>query len=314
MYPCFRELLLTLDTITSGLHSQGIGAIKRSALVISFEHENKFWEKQLFGYHSPKALQRAVFYYVGLNFALRGQQEQHDLQTQQLTRHPDNTAIYSEDVFYLYTEFISKNNQHRFKDTNATNKSVRVYAKPGSERCVIRLLDFYISKLPQHFPAFYCRALDKPPNDTCRTWYCKSRIGINTLKNIMPKLSEEAGLDVHYTNHSLRATAVTRMYANGVPEKIIAGKSGHRSLKALRAYEHTTYSQEKAAGLCIHSGEDYQHSERRQSAPAGDHPLMDSAAQRAMPERPINRGSEAFQQSIAKFSKISQCTFNFYNS
>uniref|UniRef100_A0A1X7VUV0 Tyr recombinase domain-containing protein n=1 Tax=Amphimedon queenslandica TaxID=400682 RepID=A0A1X7VUV0_AMPQE len=40
-----------------------------------------------------------------------------------------------------------------------------------------------------------------------------------------------------YTNHSLRATAVSRMYNSGVPEKIISDKSGHRSLEALRSYE-----------------------------------------------------------------------------
>ena len=42
-----------------------------------------------------------------------------------------------------------------------------------------------------------------------------------------------------YTNHSLRATAVSRMYNSGVPEKIIAEKSGHKSLDALRSYKNT---------------------------------------------------------------------------
>ena len=41
------------------------------------------------------------------------------------------------------------------------------------------------------------------------------------------------------------------MYENGVPEKIIGEKSGHRSVKGLRAYEHTSVSQERAAGTSI---------------------------------------------------------------
>ena len=41
------------------LHVTTLG--KYSAAVISFEHETLFWEKQLLGYHSPKALQWAVF-------------------------------------------------------------------------------------------------------------------------------------------------------------------------------------------------------------------------------------------------------------
>ena len=57
---------------------------------------------------------------------------------------------------------------------------------------------------------------------------------MNKLKTFMPDIAAESGLGVHYTNHSLRATAVTRMYNTGVPEKLIAEKSGHKSLKALR--------------------------------------------------------------------------------
>ena len=54
-----------------------------------------------------------------------------------------------------------------------------------------------------------------------------------------------------YTNHSLRATAMTRMFNQGVPEKVIAEKSGHRSLDGLRSYEHPSRKLEKAAGEII---------------------------------------------------------------
>ena len=64
--PDFHELHLTLDRVTSDLHREGIGVSKKSAMVIPFEHENLFWEKQLLGYCTPKALQRAVFYVSGL--------------------------------------------------------------------------------------------------------------------------------------------------------------------------------------------------------------------------------------------------------
>ena len=38
----------------------------------------------------------------------------------------------------------------------------------------------------------------------------------------------------------LRATAITRMFNCGIPEKVIAENSGHRSTKALRCYERTS--------------------------------------------------------------------------
>ena len=58
----------------------------------------------------------------------------------------------------------------------------------------------------------------------------RGTVGVNKLKTFLSNISAESGIDVHYTNHSLRATAVTRMYNTGVPEKLIAEKSGHRSL------------------------------------------------------------------------------------
>ena len=85
-------------------------------------HKGVFWQKGLLGYSSPKTLQRAVFYYVGLNFVLRGVQEQYDLVPLQFPRVPQDTSVYDSSVYYEYVELVSKNNQHRFKDINARIK------------------------------------------------------------------------------------------------------------------------------------------------------------------------------------------------
>ena len=88
----FHELLLTLDTVTSDLHHEGIGVTKKSAEVISFKHEELLWKKNVLGWDTSKKLQRAVFFTVGLRFALRGVQEQHDLKLDQLKLNPPNKA------------------------------------------------------------------------------------------------------------------------------------------------------------------------------------------------------------------------------
>ena len=72
----------------------------------------------------------------------------------------------------------------------------------------------------------------------------KQRMGTNILKNMLPELSEKSGIGVRYTNHSLRATAITRMFNEGIPEKVIAETSGHKTMKALRCYEHTSQQQQ----------------------------------------------------------------------
>ena len=59
------------------------------------------------------------------------------------------------------------------------------------------------------------------------------------------------------TNHSLRATAITRMFSSKVPERIIAEKSGYRSIAALHSYEYTSCEQEQVAGRAIVSDEKF---------------------------------------------------------
>ncbi len=61
-----------------------IFTVKELVLLKRVQHEDLLWEKGILGLDTPKALQRAVFYYVGLQFVLRGIQEHHDLQVEQL--------------------------------------------------------------------------------------------------------------------------------------------------------------------------------------------------------------------------------------
>ena len=117
------------------------------------------------------------------------------------------------------------------------NKNVRAYALPGNERCIVQLLVTYLSMLPPDCAYFYMRPLEKFPSGPNKCAVTKQRVGINVLKGIVPELSEKSGVGVHYTNHSLRATAITLMFNCGVPEKVIAENSGHRSTKALRCYK-----------------------------------------------------------------------------
>ena len=251
----FRDLLKTLDSLSSDLHRQGVGAVKQSAKVIDPVHEGVFWQKGLLGYSPPKILQRTVFFYVGLNFVLRGVQEQYDLVPLQFTRVPEDTSVYDSSVYYEYVELVSKNNQHRFKDINARNKSVCAYALPGNERCIVKLLDTYLSYLPPSATHFYMRALEKFPSDPNKPCMTNQRVGINGLKGILPDLSAKSDIGVHYTNHSLRATAITRMFNSGIPEKVIAENSGHRSTKALRCYERTSQKQQQTVTSVVNNSE-----------------------------------------------------------
>ena len=99
-------------------------------------------------------------------------------------------------------------------------------------------------------PHVYTRPLDRIPEGP-EPWYTRQRVGVNTLKVIILTLSKQSQCTTKYTNHSLRATAATRMFCGKVPEKVIAETTGHRSLKALRQYERTQPSIYQAVGSII---------------------------------------------------------------
>ena len=183
-----------------------------------------------------------------------GGQEQRLLSWQNLKRVPEDPTVYTSSTYYEYIEFASKNNQHRFRDIHAKNKCVKAYANcDDSDKCVVRILDFFKSKLPKDPKAVYLRPVEKVPSDPDKPWFVNVPVGVNTLNTIIARMCEKVEGIPKYTNHSLRATAASRLFEKNVPEKIIAERTGHRSLAGLRAYERTTNHQDQAACSAVSS-------------------------------------------------------------
>ena len=67
-------------------------------------------------------------------------------------------------------------------------------------------------------------------------------LGHNKLNSRVKTMMSEAGVEGYYTNHSLRATVVSRLFQNDVDDKLIKGVTGHRS-DALQGYKRETEEQ-----------------------------------------------------------------------
>ena len=52
-------------------------------------------------------------------------------------------------------------------------------------------------------------------------WFSKVPCGHNTLQKIVPELMKAAGVSGYFTNHSLHASAATRLFEGGVDEQLI---------------------------------------------------------------------------------------------
>ena len=138
-------------------------------------------------------------------------------------------------------------------------------------------------------------------------------MGVNKLKTFLPEISAESGLPVHYTNHALRATAVTRMCNTGVPESLIAEKSGHQILQALCVYAKTSEDQEKLAGQSIQVGKEFRAMgfDKENCAPVSLHEDFNTC--KTAPPNGSGPGKPGVGP-LQQFSGFSHCTFNVYQS
>lgn len=71
------------------------------------------------------------------------------------------------------------------------------------------------------------------------------------LQKMFKTMCAEANIKGCKTNHSLRATAATQMFQQGVPEKLIMERTGHRSLEGLRSYERLCEPQHRAVSSLL---------------------------------------------------------------
>ena len=144
-----------------------------------------------------------------------------------------------------YHEHGSKNRPGGRHQLNLTNKVVVQYSHPElGSRCHVYLLRLYLSKLPEiafQRDIFYWKALDKVPDSADQPWYSRSVVGHNTRDKYLKQMLEAASIESkEKTNHSLRATAITRMMEKNVPAKLIMERSGHLTEGGLSPYERST--------------------------------------------------------------------------
>ena len=248
--PQFRELTGAIQVKFRELREQGVGAVVKHASVVTPAEESIFWERQVIGDHSPVALQRAVFFYVGKVFCLRGGEEQRSLKPSQFVRttNPD---------CFTYVENGSKN--HSGVNPKQSNKVVPVYACPAQRpRWLVYLLDLYFSKFPtkaKEMDVFYLRPKKQVGSSIDLPWYECAAVGKEKLRTFMESMCRDAGI-TKKTNHSLRATGASALFHAGVPEKLIRDVTGHRS-NALQLYERPTEQQRKQVSEVLVQGREF---------------------------------------------------------
>ena len=208
----FRDLTRTCDSVYRKLHSDGVGTVVKHTPTFSIEDENKLWETGSIGTSTPKLLQRAVFFYIGKRFCIRGRDKQQGLGPSQFRRSSDPDC-------YTYVEHGSKNRVGGVAKLRIENKVVPCYSVPeDGEKCLVSLLDTNLNKLPgfafdKDIP--YCHPKSTVP--VRGPWYDSVAVGTNTLSSLVRTMCIDAGIAAR-TNHSLRATGATALFQDSEEE------------------------------------------------------------------------------------------------
>ena len=173
-----------------------------------------------------------------------------------------------------------------------TPKTVRAYSNEANpERCIIRLYKLYLSKLHNDLPpdAFYFKPKEiTSPSDP--VWFTRQVLGVNTLAKIVSTICTNGGLAGHRTNHSLRATAATRMYDLEFDEQLVCETTGHRS-HCVRSYKRTSSELKRKASRAV-QGIKRKYQRASQSSQAGA--SAKSGKQRAAPCATVSMPPQVF--------------------
>ena len=180
---------------------------------------------------NPKGLLRRVWFIVTLYWCRRGYEGQRELRRDSFKfltdAHGKNYACMSH-------EELSKNHQGGISDKPSHEKQTRLYST-GQDGDSYRCLQKYISKLNPKQQAFYQRPMPNV-NISDPTWYENKPLGVNKLRGMMKEISLGAGLSRIYTNHSVRATAITIWSDAEVPARHIMSISGHSNEQSIASY------------------------------------------------------------------------------
>ena len=83
-------------------------------------------------------------------------------------------------------------------------------------RDVVYLLDYYFSKFPKpplSIEFMYLQPKPQVPADPNEPWFHPNPMGKNTLHSVLGTVCVEVGIEENKSNHSLRATGATAMFA-----------------------------------------------------------------------------------------------------
>ena len=228
--PRFSRSNLMLDAQIKSLKRRGKENVSHKP-AIEEEDLQKLKSSEVFSMFQPLSLLRNVWFHVVLFFCRRGREGQRSLTTKSFKFEIDAAgrryATMSHDE-------ISKNHPGGLNDVESTEKEARMY-ETEDQGDGYKALKLYLQKVNPKCTAFF-QYPKKNSTAEDAVWYEARPLGIHSLAKMMKDISVEARLSKVYTNHCVRATAITLWSNSGISNRHIMAISGHRSEQSLVSY------------------------------------------------------------------------------
>lgn len=185
---------------------------------------------------SPEILLHCFWFLLCYNFARRGGEG-----WRALTRKSFAVSTDDQGCKYLSMTHTEKNKNWQggssskawdYSDTRAYGINIE-----GVNLNIVEVFQYYLARLHPDCPALF----QKPKYKKWRkadnaVWFDNVPLGVNKINELMRRISDCANLSAAYTNHSVRATAITVMYQGGVDTKQICKITKHKSEESLKHY------------------------------------------------------------------------------
>ena len=186
--------------------------------------------RESFKVETPAGLQNKVFFDLLLHFARRGQEGLRELTKTSLVIKKDSRGRK-----YATMAYNEREKNHQGQNLKERDTEKLMFERPGDASCPVVSLEKYISKLNPRCDAFFQRPKTNFIADS-NCWYDNMAVGKNTLGNKMKVISAEAKCSSVYTNHCVRATAVTALARGGTEHQDICSVTGHKRVDSLHPY------------------------------------------------------------------------------
>ena len=191
----------------------------------------KMSKSPFLSHNNPAGLLRRVWFIVALYWCRRGSEGQRELRRDSFAF---NKTADSRQFATMSHEEATKNHQGGISDKPSNEKQTRLYST-GQFGDSFWCLKKYISLLNPKQEAFFQNPKPTISSDDAM-WYENKPLGLNKLSTMMKEISLGAGLSKTYTNHCVRATAITIWSDAEIPARHIMNISGHASEQSIASY------------------------------------------------------------------------------